>query len=92
MTYHSSLQSTTAAIDIYIKLANYPVLADRIRQRMRQELFQRGVITREAFDAEVKANAIESQKREGLLDPFVQEEANIWQKRKERIRDYLTDA
>ncbi len=92
MTFHSSLQSTTAAIDTYIKLANYPVLADRIRQRMRQELFQRGVITREAFDAEVKANAIESQKREGLLDPFVQEEANIWQKRKERIRDYLTDA
>jgi hypothetical protein len=92
MTYHSSLQSTTAAIDTYIKLANYPVLADRIRQRMRQELFQRGVITREAFDAEVRANAVESQKREGLLDPFVQEEANIWQKRKERIRDYLTDA
>ena len=92
MTFHSSLQSTTAAIDIYIKLANYPVLADRIRQRMRQELFQRGVITREAFEAEVKANAIESQKREGLLDPFVQEEANIWHKRKERIRDYLTDA
>ncbi len=45
MTIDSSLQSTTAAIDIYIKLAQYPVLADRIRQRMREELFQRGVIT-----------------------------------------------
>jgi hypothetical protein len=92
MTIDSSLRSTTAAIDIYIKLAQYPVLADRIRQRMREELFQRGIITQEAFEAEVKANAIESQKREGLLDPFAEEEANIWQKRKERIRDYLTDA
>jgi hypothetical protein len=92
MPMNTSLQSTTAAIDIYVKLAHYPVLADRIRSHMREELFKRGIITREAFEAEVKANAIESQKREGLLDPFAQEEANIWQKRKERIRDYLTDA
>ena len=92
MVTNASLQSTTPAIDIYIKLAQYPVLADRIRSRMRQELFQRGIISREAFEAEVKENAIESQKREGLQDPFGQEEANIWQKRKERIRDYLTDA
>ena len=40
----------------------------------------------------MRESAIESQRREGLLDPFGQEEANIWQKRKERIRDYLTDA
>ena len=92
MTSDSSLHSTTPAIDIYITLAQYPVLADRIRIRMREELFQRGVVTQEAFKAEVKANAIESQRREGLLDPFGQEEANIWQKRKERIREYLTDA
>ena len=92
MTPNSSLHSTTPAIDIYIQLAQYPVLADRIRLRMREELFQRGVITQEAFEDEVKANAIESQKREGLQDPFGQEEANIWQKRKDRIREYLTDA
>jgi hypothetical protein len=92
MTTSSPLTSTTAAIDTYVKLAQYPLLADRIRGRMREELFQRGVISKEALDAEVRENAIESQKREGLLDPFSQEEANIWQKRKERIRDYLTDA
>ena len=92
MTPNSSLHSTTPAIDIYIQLAQYPVLADRIRLRMREELFQRGVITPEMFEDEVKANAIESQKREGLQDPFGQEEANIWQKRKDRIREYLTDA
>jgi hypothetical protein len=70
MTTDSLLHSTTPAIDIYIQLAQYPVLADRIRLRMREELFQRGVITQEAFEDEVKANAIESQKREGLQDPF----------------------
>ena len=92
MTAETALTSTTPAIDIYIKLAQYPVLADRIRMRMREELFQRGVITQETFEDEVKVNAIESQKREGLQDPFGQEEANIWQKRKDRIREYLTDA
>ncbi len=92
MVNDAPLASTTAAIDIYIKLAQYPVLADRIRMRMREELFQRGIISREAFETEVRDNALESQKREGLQDPFNQEEANIWQKRKERIRDYLTDA
>ncbi len=92
MKKSTSLTSTTPAIDIYIKLAQYPILADRIRARMREELFQRGVISKEAFDAEVREGAVESQRREGLLDPFSQEETNIWQKRKERIRDYLTDS
>lgn len=87
-----SLTSTTPAIDIYVKLAQYPTLADRIRVRMREELFLRGVVTQERFEAMVRENAIESQRREGLQDPFGQEDANIWQKRKERIRDYLTDA
>jgi Pyruvate phosphate dikinase, AMP/ATP-binding domain len=92
MAIDTPLKSTTAAIDTYVKLAQYPILADRIRIRMREELFQRGVINQEAFEAEVRENAIESQKREGLQDPFSQEEANQWQRRKERIRDYLTDA
>jgi len=86
------LKSTTPAIDIYVKLAQYPTLADSIRVRMREEMFRRGVISQEDFEAAVRASAIESQRREGLKDPFGQEEANVWQKRKERIRDYLTDA
>jgi hypothetical protein len=59
---------------------------------MREEIFRRGVISQQDFDEQVVARAIESQKREGLHDPFGQEDANIWQKRKERIRDFLTDA
>jgi hypothetical protein len=86
------LRSVTPAIDIYIRLAQYPILGQKIRKRMREEIFRRGVISQQDFDEQVKIRAIESQKREGLHDPFVQEDANIWQKRKERIRDFLTDA
>lgn len=86
------LRSITPAIDIYIKLAQYPILADEIRLRMREELFRRGIVSKAAFEEEVKRKAIESQKREGLLDPFGQEPTNVWQRRRDRIRDYQTDA
>ncbi len=86
------LRSVTPAIDIYIRLAQYPILAQRIRLRMREELFRRGVVSQDDFDEQVEIRAVESQKREGLHDPFSQENTNVWQKRKERIRDYLTDA
>ena len=86
------LRSVTPTIDIYIKLAQYPILSDQIRVRMREELFRRGIISSADFEEEIKQKAKESQRREGLYDPFVQEEANMWQKRKDRIRDYQTDA
>ena len=86
------LRSVTPTIDIYIKLAQYPILSDLIRVRMREELFKRGILTQADFEAEVKRKAIESQRREGLVDPYSQEEANIWNKRKERIRAFQTDA
>ncbi len=85
------LRSKTSTIDIYIKLAQYPVLAERIRARMRDEIFRRGIIGREEFEAIVKEKAAESQKREGLFDPFAQEPASVWQERKARVRDYQTD-
>ena len=85
------LRSKTSTIDIYIKLAQYPVLSEKIRARMRDEIFRRGFINQEDFEAEVKQKAIESQKREGVFDPFIQEPANVWQERKARIRDFQTD-
>ena len=86
------LRSVTPTIDIYIKLAQYPILADQIRIRMREELFRRGIVSKAGFESEVKEKAMESQRREGLYDPLGQEEANVWQKRKARIRDFQTDA
>lgn len=86
------LRSITPAIDIYIKLAQYPILADQIRTRMRDELFERGIIDPKKFEEEVRTKAKESQQREGMFDPFKKEEANLWQKRIERIRNFQTDA
>lgn len=85
-------RSVTPTIDIYIRLAQYPVLADKIRARMRQELFQRGVIDEVAFEAQVRTRAIESQRHERLTDPYGQEETDVWQRRKARVRDFQTDA
>ncbi|MDX1663432.1 MAG: PEP/pyruvate-binding domain-containing protein [Candidatus Promineifilaceae bacterium] len=85
------LRSTTSTIDIYIKLAQYPVLCDPIRVRMREEIFKRGIISEEKFEEEVEALVVESQKREGLYDPFSEEPPNRLHKRRSRIRAMHTD-
>ena len=83
--------SNDRVLNIYLTLTRYPILAPRIRARMRDELFGRGIIQPEAFEKDVRAQALESQKREGLLDPFAEESFEIWEARCERIRDSLTD-
>ncbi|MCB8981853.1 MAG: hypothetical protein H6657_30975 [Ardenticatenaceae bacterium] len=85
------LRTTTPTIDVYIKLAQYPILCDRIRMRMREELFRRGIVDKTEFEQEVKILAMESQRREGLNNPTVQEDENAWQRRLETIRDLHTD-
>ncbi len=57
-------------LQIYLSLAQYPVLCRHIRARMRRELINRGIITPQAFEAEVREKAIRSQAIEGLHDPF----------------------
>lgn len=86
------LRSVTPAIDIYIRLAQYPILCNTIRHRMREELFRRGIIAPSTFEHEVREAAIRSQVHEGLGDSSGMEEEHIWQKRKARIRDTLTDS
>ncbi len=87
-----SLRSTTPTIDVYVKLAQYPILSDSIRTRMREELFRRGVIEQADFEREVQEIAIESQRREGVSAPYTQEETDKWELRKTRIREFHTDA
>lgn len=58
---------------------------------MRRELFERGVITQHAFEAEVREHAIRSQAREALHNPFEEEPSNVWELRLMRVRDHLTD-
>ncbi|MFM8320329.1 MAG: PEP/pyruvate-binding domain-containing protein, partial [Chloroflexota bacterium] len=78
-------------LHIYLSLAQYPILNTHIRSRMRRELFRRGVINQQVFEAEVREKAIRSQQIEGLHDPFSEEPADIWELRLTRIRDHLTD-
>lgn len=83
--------SSDRTLNIYLSLAQYPILAGQIRARMRKELFRRGVITSQAFEAEAREKAIRSQAMEGLHNPFAEEPADVWELRLTRIRDHLTD-
>ena len=78
-------------LELYLQISQYPILGRQIRERMREELFARGVITPEQFRQEVKEKAVLSQVREGLSDPFGQESAEVWRERVAQIRDHLTD-
>lgn len=91
MPTSTQIRSTTPTIDVYVKLAQYPILCDRIRMRMREELFRRGIVSQQDFELEVKELAQESQRREGLSDPYSQEDESTWQRRLDTIRDLHTD-
>jgi len=78
-------------LEIYLLLAQYPMLASAIRRRMREELFQRGIISPERFEQEIREKAIESQKREGLGGEHLPEDNERWELRYHRIRRILTD-
>jgi len=85
------LPSSDNVLNIYLTLSQYPILGHRIRSRMRREMFDRGIITQEAFEAEARRKAINSQAREGLQNPFGEESSEVWEKRLSRIRASLTD-
>jgi len=87
----SNAHELPPVLRIYLELRQYPILARRIREEMRREMFIRGVIAPQVFDEEVRQKAIQSQKREGLFDPYGEESADLWQIRTEQIREHLTD-
>ena len=76
---------------IYLRISRFPILATTIRERMRHELFMRGVVDPKRFEEEVKEEAIESQQREGLTNPYTDEPSDIWERRLSIIRDQRTD-
>ena len=83
--------STDRYLSILLALSQYPILSSRIRARMRRDLFERGIITLQAFETKVREMAIASQKQEGLRNPYTEEAAEIWDIRVARMRDNLTD-
>jgi hypothetical protein len=78
-------------LEISLLIAQYPILASRIRRQMRQELFQRGIITPERFEQEVSEKSILSQQREGVFEPDQKEDAKQWNLRFHRVQRTLTD-
>mgnify|MGYP006284008115 CR=1 FL=1 len=88
---NTGVQDLHEAYGVHLRLAQYPILAGRIRELMRRELFSRGILSVEDFEREVRQKAIISQHREGLHDPFAQEPEKVWARRLAVIRDQLTD-
>jgi len=76
---------------IYLALSQYPVLSGRIRELMRQALYQQGVITPGALNAEAVQHAIQSQEREGIRDPLTEEDSETWEHRRTSMLNQLTD-
>lgn len=74
-----------------LTLSNYPILAEKIRAQMREELFVKGIVSPNVLEDEVEKKAIATQRLEGLTDPVSQESGEMWDQRVDRIRDYLTD-
>ena len=83
--------SADRLMSITLALGQYPILSGRIRARMRDELFKRGVVDKHEFEAQVRKQAIQSQELEGLRNPMGEEPAEIWEERHARVRDQLTD-
>ncbi|MBT3320887.1 MAG: hypothetical protein HN392_01240 [Anaerolineae bacterium] len=83
--------SSDRILNIYLTLNRYPVLSSRIRARMRKRIFKEGIISRNDFNKKAQDNAILSQRREGLQDPFAEETSETWDLRLSRVRDALTD-
>jgi hypothetical protein len=82
---------STNILEIFLLIAQYPMLASRIRRQMRQELFHRGIITPDRFEQEVREKAVLSQQREGSYDPARTEDAQQWDLRFHRVQRTLTD-
>ncbi|PKO03677.1 MAG: hypothetical protein CVU43_01410 [Chloroflexi bacterium HGW-Chloroflexi-5] len=83
--------SSERLLSLTIALGQYPILGTKIRARMRAELFNRGIIDHKEFEAQVRSEAIQTQKMEGVDNPYYQEPSDIWETRKSVLRDQLTD-
>ncbi|HPK26742.1 MAG TPA: PEP/pyruvate-binding domain-containing protein [Anaerolineaceae bacterium] len=77
---------------VYLALSQYPILSKRIRELMRQELYSHGIIGSDDLYSEAVEAAVQSQEREGLFNPFNEEDTETWERRKSLVLDTLTDS
>jgi hypothetical protein len=89
--FPDSPPDTPKVLELLLEIRQFPMLQERIRQKMREEMFARGVVSEEYLEEEVRDKAIQSQRREGLVDPLVEEPGDVWSERMARIRNDVTD-
>jgi hypothetical protein len=77
---------------VYLALSQYPILSKRIRELMRQELYSHGIIGPDDLYSEAVEAEVQSQEREGLFNPFNEEDTETWEHRKALVLDTLTDS
>jgi len=83
--------SSERLLNLMLTLGQYPILAPRIRARMREELYRRGIIDATSLEAQVRKEAIQTQRVEGMENPYEQEPKEIWETRLALVRDQMTD-
>lgn len=84
-------RSSELLMHIMLTLGQYPILAGRMRAQMRNIMQIRGILDEQTFENRVRSLAIDSQHREGLSHPEFEEPEDLWEARKAKIRDSLTD-
>ena len=83
--------SSERLLSVILTLGQYPILAPRIRARMREELFLRGIIDSRTLETQVNEEAIQTQRVEGIENPYTQEAKEIWEARLSAVRNQMTD-
>ena len=83
--------SSERLLSLMLTLGQYPILAPRIRTRMREELFRRGIIDLQTLETQVREEAVQTQRVEGIDNPFMREPNDIWEMRLTAVRNQLTD-
>jgi len=88
---HNLDSASPKVLAIHLELMEFPILGKKIRERMRQDLFSKGIVDVTSFENEVKEKAIRSQQREHLGDAYSEESEEDWLERLEKMRDILTE-
>jgi len=83
--------SSERLLNVILTLGQYPILAPKIRLRMREEFFRRGIIDKITLEAQIRDEAIQTQRVEGVENPYEKEDKIVWETRLAAVRDQLTD-
>ena len=79
--------SSERLLSVMLTLGQYPILAPRIRTRMLEELFRRGIIDAQSLEDQVRDEAMQTQRVEGIENPYNSEPKELWETRVNAVRN-----